>query len=117
MHEKSPEHSSEHVKSQNFLRVFPQTPLTQSISWGPTFFPPSLDGPGCAYNHGWMNPNKLKVNPAKRFVMLIGTRQSFHVQRMKVVVDKRLSEHAPLSNTSDSRSTTISLGDNISSLS
>ena len=31
-----PEHTSEHVKSQNFLGECPQTPLTQSILWGPT---------------------------------------------------------------------------------
>ena len=43
MHEKElqeppePEHTSEHVKSQNFLGACPQTPLTQSILWGSTF--------------------------------------------------------------------------------
>ena len=41
MHEKepqeSPEHISEVVKSQHCLRACPQTPLTQSILWEPTF--------------------------------------------------------------------------------
>ena len=55
MHEKEPqeppEHTSQHVKSQNFLGVCPQTPLTQAILWGPTFCicpgPPNpLSGPG-----------------------------------------------------------------------
>ena len=33
-----PEHTSEHVKSQNFLGACPQTPLVQSILRGSTFF-------------------------------------------------------------------------------
>ena len=32
-----PEHTSEHVKSQNFLGACPHTPLKQSILWGPHF--------------------------------------------------------------------------------
>jgi len=35
--QKLPEHTSECVKSQNFMGACPQTPLTQSILWGPTF--------------------------------------------------------------------------------
>ena len=33
---RAPEHTSEYVKSQNFLGACPQTPLTQSV-WGPKF--------------------------------------------------------------------------------
>ena len=39
----------------------------------------------------WMNV-KLKLNLAKTFVMLIGTRQRVHVQRVKLVIDDRLIE-------------------------
>ena len=34
---KPPEHTSEHVKSLNFLGVCPQTPLKQSVVWAPLF--------------------------------------------------------------------------------
>ena len=34
---KSPERTSEHVKSQNFLGACPRTPLIQSIAWAPLF--------------------------------------------------------------------------------
>ena len=41
MHErktqKTPEHTSEYVKSQNFLEACPQPPLMQSILWVPLF--------------------------------------------------------------------------------
>ena len=56
MHEKDPheppEHTSEHVKSQNFLGAFPKTPVTQSILWTLLFVfalgsPDALGGPGC----------------------------------------------------------------------
>ena len=40
----------------------------------------------------WMNANKLKLNLGKKFVMLIGTRQSVHAQRVKLVVGDRLIE-------------------------
>ena len=40
----------------------------------------------------WMNANKLKLNPAKTFVMLIGTRQSVHAQRVKLVIGDSLIE-------------------------
>ena len=40
----------------------------------------------------WMNANKLKLNLAKTFVMLIGTRQRVCAQRVKLVVDDRLIE-------------------------
>ena len=56
MHKKEPqeppEHTSEDVKLQNFLEACPQTPLTQSVLWGPTFCiypappPIPLCGPG-----------------------------------------------------------------------
>ena len=39
-----------------------------------------------------MNANKLKLNSAKTFVMLICTRQRVHAQRVKLVVDDRLIE-------------------------
>ena len=35
-------------------------------------------------NQAWMNANKLKLNLAKTFVMLIGTRQTVCVQRVKL---------------------------------
>ena len=35
--QKPPEHTSEHVKSKNFLGACPQTPLTQFILWAPLF--------------------------------------------------------------------------------
>ena len=35
--QKPPEHTSEHVKSKNFLGACPQTPLTKSILWDPLF--------------------------------------------------------------------------------
>ena len=35
--QKPPEHTSEHVKSQNFLGACPQTPLKQSIAYRPHF--------------------------------------------------------------------------------
>ena len=35
--QKPPEYTSEHVKSQNFLGAYPQTPLTQSTAWAPLF--------------------------------------------------------------------------------
>ena len=35
--QKPPEHTSEHVKSQNFLGACPQIPITQSILWAPLF--------------------------------------------------------------------------------
>ena len=35
--QKPPEHTSEHVKRQNFLGACPQTPLAQSILWAPLF--------------------------------------------------------------------------------
>ena len=38
--QKPPEHTSEHIKSQNFLGACPQTPLTQSILWGPFLYLP-----------------------------------------------------------------------------
>ena len=40
----------------------------------------------------WMNANKLKVNTAKTFLMLIGTRQRVHAQRVNLIVDDRLIE-------------------------
>ena len=55
MHKKEPqeppEHTSEDVKLQNFLEACPQTPLTQSVLWDPTFCiypapPVPLCGPG-----------------------------------------------------------------------
>jgi len=35
--QKPPEHTSEHVKSQNFSGASSQTPLAQSIVWAPLF--------------------------------------------------------------------------------
>ena len=40
----------------------------------------------------WMNANKLKLNLAKTFAMLIGTRQRVRAQKVKLAVDDRLIE-------------------------
>ena len=40
----------------------------------------------------WMNGNKLKLNSAKTFLMLIGTRQRVRAQRVNLIVDDRLIE-------------------------
>ena len=40
----------------------------------------------------WMNANKLKVNTAKTFLMLIGTRQRVRAQRVNLIVGDRLIE-------------------------
>ena len=40
--------------------------------------------------HGWMDESQqAEGEPSKTFVMLIGMKQSFHAQRIKVVVDQR----------------------------
>ena len=39
-----------------------------------------------------MNDNKLKLNSAKTFLMLIGTRQRVRAQRVNLIVDDRLIE-------------------------
>ena len=59
-HQEPPEHTSEHVKSQNFLGACPQRPLTQSILWGLNFLylpwgPNPLGGPdymACLFHIG-----------------------------------------------------------------
>ena len=40
----------------------------------------------------WMNANKLKLNTAKTFLMLIGTRQRVRADRVNLTVDDRLIE-------------------------
>ena len=42
--------------------------------------------------HVWMNANRLKLNTAKTFAMLIGTRQRLYAQRINLVVDDRSIE-------------------------
>ena len=83
MHEKEPhepqDHTSEHVKSQNFLEACPQTLVTQSILWTLPFvfalgFPDALGGPG--YKLASKSPASRKLHTG----YLLQFRSGFYYQ-------------------------------------